>query len=173
MIEWIGQHNGALIAIATIAYTFFSGLMWWSMRQSLELTRNSFEETQRPHVGVGLIKSSLEASSGRFKFELELVNAGSVPARELRTEWTAKIGGSQRPRITPLERMTILPNRSISYGETIDNLDVQNVMRGTTHLEIQVDLVYKGRGNREYRTTQSVYFNHLTQLLSYGDSMFS
>src|SRR5712664_4923322 len=101
-----------VIALATLASLWISNRMWRVTGKYTEITKNIFEASSRPYIGV--TKLSMKAKEAGFnplpvfEFDVTYKNVGSVPALELRRSVTIMVDGEALPPITPEEATAVL-----------------------------------------------------------------
>ncbi len=87
-ISWLNENSGAVTAIVTAVYAFFTILLWWATRRQAALTRQIFEATHRPELAIRPYLR-FETNPGFLRMDFRLINHGSLAATV--TDWKASI----------------------------------------------------------------------------------
>lgn len=71
-----------VIALATVLYMIFTVLMWLSMKNSLNLSKQIFESTNRPFIGISEFSVQF-TDDGLLNPFFRYTNFGAIPAKQL------------------------------------------------------------------------------------------
>ena len=88
VISWLNANSGAVTAIVTAVYAFFTILLWWATRRQAALTRQIFEATHRPELAIRPYLR-FATNPGYLRLDFELTNHGPLTATV--TSWNATI----------------------------------------------------------------------------------
>jgi hypothetical protein len=162
LVKWLNTNGGAVVAMVTTVYTFFTILLWRATRQQAEITRLTFEASHRPYVTVkaeepGPQFMPVGQSSGRLSFKVVFENHGSVPAAI--TAWEARgtlmdHDGHEQPvaRMDPIENPVgryLAPHTAAAIVVHFRGGDLPNP---TLPFRLYASVTYRGLGTWTYRT---------------------
>ena len=115
--DFVDNHNGAIVALATLAVAAFTGTLWWTSKSTLSHLRREFEATHRPWIPPDIQLASgwtwTPDGDGQVTLRFTLQNIGSSPATNV----------DVRTRIFPLGWGFLSPpeaQKSLSQSERRD-----------------------------------------------------
>lgn len=86
LLDWLDKHNGAVMAIATVAgvlvaavYAYVTLRLWTATREQARLTREIFEVTHRPWLSIEPVQRFGFSEVG-VRLDFQLRNHGTAPA---------------------------------------------------------------------------------------------
>lgn len=82
VVALLDRHSGAVLAIVTTVYAFFTVLLWRATNRQAKISRQIFEASHRPWLTLSI------RSVQWLAFGVRLKNEGTVPACNAR--WTAR-----------------------------------------------------------------------------------
>lgn len=96
----------------------------------------------------------------KFPFKVSYENFGTIPAREVSVTYIARINGDIQPVMNiPLGPSTIFPQESESLENSIESNQILSVIEGSSVLEIEVEIKYKGVKQDQYVTREKARYN--------------
>ncbi|MBI3403841.1 MAG: hypothetical protein HY046_00080 [Acidobacteria bacterium] len=147
-------------AIATVAYTRYSKRMWQSMAETARFTRQSFEATNRPLVGIRSVDVHIEESLSPFVAILDIANVGNVPATNVRVEGEIWASDSPSSAVEAYPRgFVLLPNSNMVASQCILSDDLASLLDGRVALSLTVTVKYSGVRGDEYETRSEFTFD--------------
>jgi hypothetical protein len=154
----------AVIAVSTTAYAIISLLLWHTNRKLIELTRDMFEITNRPHVGVETIVCHIEPEDKSIAVIALIRNVGTAPALNFRAEWIPLINSCPQPvvALAPEATGTLLPG---AMPVCLDGAEgrsevVKAILSGASTLEFVIDITYDGVAGKHHHNHQKSRFHH-------------
>lgn len=161
MFAWLDQHNGAVVAVATvlnvlvaIVYAFFTGGLWRQARYQASQARAIFEATSRPWLSIEPIQRFGFSEAG-VRLDFRLRNHGHEPA--FADSWVLRWGLSSSDR-DPVPKdagsavtWCVLPSADV-WANPLDL--VSDAARGawSPGVRFEAAVYYHGAGTREHRT---------------------
>ncbi len=151
-----------VIAIATVIYVVATILLWWTTKQSVDITRQAFEAAQRPYIGATVAKRndypSPSSPSGpeRIEFSIDYTNAGTVHAHDVRSSLLIIIDGNFLPRKDKEEEdsLALLPRQTISQTAILHEAQDLAAIKGASTLSLLLKCTYKGPSEKQYSYQQ-------------------
>ena len=164
----------AMAAIATIAYTVFSILLWRTTRDAVKLTRESvdiarrsikiskraFEAASRPYVYIE--ESTLGGSLNRelININAKFKNCGNFLATEVIVTFKIYKRNSQEVIQERTEPTFLLePGKSKNTGISIAGSNYGPIRSGEIPIDVKVDVRYKGITQVEYYYRERYQWN--------------
>ena len=155
LLNWLNANSGAVTAVVTAVYAFFTILLWRVTKEQSTITRRIFEASHRPYVTVRAQEPPETRVQGRLLFNMVFENQGTVPADI--TVWEVQgtlmdLDGHEQP-ITLQEPRQSPVGRSLAPHE-LASIELHFVCGGLPN----PPLSFRLRGRVEYRgVTSSLY----------------
>lgn len=140
-VTWATMVN----VIITACYAIFAYLLWKTTNDSVKLTRQMFEASYSPYLGVQLVEIS-SIMDDTVMFQLVLKNYGNSPARNLTTtlEFIADGKIVQSEKIGPAS----LPPQGEAYIKI--HSSAKGYGRLTTDRQVGFSFSYESIANKKY-----------------------
>jgi hypothetical protein len=142
-----------IIAAAALVNLFVSYGMWSATRDYTEVTRNIFSAANRPYVGVFSYKANKNEANRIISISVEYKNFGTVLAKDIAVKWDIFVDGKPSQKVGVPDRPSVLfPQVPAELAAVISEPAYSPVVNGTSVLEVEVKITYKGIGKEEYYT---------------------
>jgi hypothetical protein len=172
VIAWLNANSGAVTAIVTAVYAFFTILLWWATRRQAwlsnqlataagiqaeaakaqaDITGLSFEAANRPHIEIRAEENSFLFTTEHYSLRFVLENHGSVPA--VLTGWRATVNLASgqhvvdRPHEPEDGGICIFPQRQVIVA--LQRGEGPEVPAPEARVDVTVE--YRGLPNSSYR----------------------
>ncbi len=101
VMAWLDQHSGAVTAMVTAVYAFFTVLLWRATKRQATLTQRTFEASHRPYLSLRVgEQGTTGAERDALRFDALIENVGAIPAEVTKWEVSATLmdlDGAHRP----------------------------------------------------------------------------
>jgi hypothetical protein len=88
VIEWLNANSGAVTAVVTAIYAFFTILLWRATGRQATLTKQTFAATNRPYLSLRIEWSDITVGvNDVVEVQAIVENVGTIPAEV--TKWEA------------------------------------------------------------------------------------
>jgi archaellum component FlaG (FlaF/FlaG flagellin family) len=148
-----------VIAVATVVYVVATILLWKETRDSVNITRETFEHSIKPIVAVPDISPTNKTDVGELTFTVTVENFGSVPAVEVKT--SAEVSADGRPlNVTKHETglLLIVPHSRIVTTFVLDGENYRRAI-GSAVLNFRFSTQYEGVAQKKYQYDfEGVYY---------------
>lgn len=148
----------AVIALATIVYVFFAAKLWSVNLDTLRLTKQIFESTNRPFLFTDMPELALSRTTYPSLIKIIINNKGHIPSSDVMISFRATYNDIDiTKRSLPSEPLSIFPN---SYEERafeiINNRNELFVLHSypsrANSLDVFLIVKYQGIANQQYAT---------------------
>jgi len=98
-LSWLNQNSGAVTAVVTAIYAFFTVLLWRATKRQATLTQRAVEARNRPYLSM-LSQEDNVGGHDNISFSVLIENVGTVPAEVQKWEVSASLlnlDGKQEP----------------------------------------------------------------------------
>jgi hypothetical protein len=171
LMSWLNQNSGAVTAIVTAIYAFFTVLLWRATHRQATLTQRAFEASNRPYISLRSQEEDPPHDLDAVSFTVLIENLGSVPAHVTKWEVSASLMGQdgksesvdQAEGHKVLETLLgacLFPSQQHPVSITFHK---QGILRTPLPLRLMVTLEYRGVSERSYRTSVEVQRTPLEQ----------
>jgi hypothetical protein len=145
-----------VIAVATVAYFISTMLLWRETRDSVRITRDMFEASHRPYIGLTAISHTI--SDEKATFTVRYKNAGSVPARDFKVGVQVVANGIVVPQgAREEEDISVIPPGLEQFDiATITGPNELKAVKDAHTLAILFKCSYKGMTDKEYCYTDKL-----------------
>lgn len=140
-----------IIALATVLYMVFTVLMWLSMRRSINLTKQNFELTNRPFIGINRVDVKF-VDNGRLNPFFEYINFGNVPAKEIIIEFFITINSKQVFNFNSTIN-NIFPTNTSMWADVFE-LDFKSMFSSNDTFIFTMNISYNGVTKTKYSTKE-------------------
>jgi archaellum component FlaG (FlaF/FlaG flagellin family) len=153
-----------VIGLATVVSLWISSRMWKVTRKYTEITKDIFEASSRPYVGVTKLSMTPKEAGFDplpvFEFDVTYKNVGSVPALEVRRSVTVMVDGKALPPITPEESPAVLmPESEMSALIYYNDPQHFKAIESANELTLIFSCTYRGVTEKEYRYEQKAAYD--------------
>jgi hypothetical protein len=156
-----------ITAISTTVYVIATIRLWQETRNSVRITRETFEHSIKPIVAVPEITPLNKADEKVLTFSLKVENYGSVPAIEVNT--SAKITADGNPlRVQKHETGNLLipPHSHIVTTFILDETDYTRALK-SARLDFSFSALYEGVAEKKYQYDfEGVYYPNKDEFVS-------
>jgi hypothetical protein len=149
----------AIIGVATVAYVIFAALLWFVSNNTLKLTKQIFEATNRPFVFPELPK--IDWSKPHY-IQTVIRNNGRMPANSVSFKFFATFSDNNNEKDvtgkqSSVNSLTIFPDSTVEKDFAINNehADIAGICTSQYErfsLVIGIDITYRGITKQEYAT---------------------
>jgi hypothetical protein len=153
-----------IIAIATVIYVAAALLLWWTTKQSVDITRQAFEAAHRPYIGATVAKRAELTSPERIELSVTFINAGTVSAHDVKSSLLIIIDGNFLQRAAKEEEgnLVVLPSQSTDQIAVIHEAQDLAAVRGASSLSLLFKCTYKGPTEKEYSYQQKYTYHRIS-----------
>lgn len=150
-----------IIAAATVIYVVATILLWWTTKQSVDITRRLFNLSQRPLIGAKVARRINLKKPERIQFGITFTNAGTVSAHDVWTSLRIIIDGNFLPEKSPgyEENFILLPNQVMEVMATVDEPQDLASVKTASVLALLFKCTYKGPTEEEYHYEQKYAYD--------------
>ena len=150
-----------IIALATIANVFVSTLMWVITNKYVRITRDIYESSQRPYIGVSKYELTDNPATNLLSYHIKMENFGNVPAKNMHTNIKIFINGDEHPiPAGPVEASTLFPKVFDSLTGIIRVPEQRlPILNGLSRLELELSIDYEGIVTAKYSTKERAQYN--------------
>lgn len=148
-----------VIAGSTVVYVVATILLWRETRDSVKITRETFENSLRPFIGVPELSVHNHTDKLELVFTLKVMNFGSIPAIEVRTSANILADGNTLPVQKHESGFLLIPPHSdILTIFTLDEADYQRAIK-SARLDFRGSVQYEGISQKKYQYDfEGVYY---------------
>ena len=139
-----------VIALAAIINLVVSTLLWRETRSYSKTTRDMFEASHRPYVGVHRIQFTNDESQRKITIRAEIHNKGSVPAQRVEYEVKVVANGFPLPVIMAEHKPSLIFPGTPAFNTS--HITDAKEYRDTISMPIDffLSVHYEGVANRKY-----------------------
>lgn len=152
-----------VIAAATVAYFITTFGLWLTTRQSVNLTRKIFEESNRPRVGAIQAERKADVYSPNLQvvYAVTYINAGSTTAHDVQTSIDVFVDGVKWAADEHEEEpsQVLLSNFPYTFERVIEEQSKINSIEKASTLSLIFKCSYKGTAGRYYGYEQKYTVN--------------
>ena len=140
-----------IIAVLKFVYVVVTALLWITTRNSVNITRDTFENSFMPIVAVPLLTPHNNTDSKEFAFTLTVFNYGSVPAVEVETSAEILADGiALSPKKHETGFLLIPPHSDIQTVFILVGDDYNRALNSAS-LTFRFSALYEGVAEKKYR----------------------
>ena len=150
-----------VIATATVVNLFVSIFLWRATAGATRITRDIFEASHRPYLGVTQIDTELDAANQRMKIVCHARNFGSIPAHNVEIiKGQNLINGVpvKYPHPTKFGKFSVFPGAPHFLNFFLRGPHPLATLP-TANLELHVTLRYEGLNGKGYRYHQESMYH--------------
>ena len=157
----------AIIAIATVLYTFFAAKLWSISRGTLQLTQKMFESTNRPFLFTEIPELALSNTTYPSMVKIKICNKGHIPSSEVTTSFRATFNTKDITKsATPSDPVSIFPNSFEEQAFQIQNssneLFILTAYASRPNaLDVFFNIKYHGIANQQYTTDCQYHYDSI------------
>jgi hypothetical protein len=139
-----------VIAFATVINVIGALLLWRETRDSVRITRDMFEASHRPYLGVTDSKTFIHYDKQEIEFMMPLINTGTVPANDVQRELLVLIDGV-RIELDRYEHQghCVLPHLNYGHTVTLSGDKFTKAINAST-VNLRLKFRYKGIEQKGY-----------------------
>lgn len=152
-----------IIAASTVIYVAATILLWWTTKQSVDMTRRLFNLSHRPHIGAKVARRLDLKKPERIKFGIAFTNAGTVSAHDVWSSLEIIIDGNLLPDESPTykENLVLLPNQAMEQMFTVKEPQNLAAVKGASILALLFKCTYKGPTEEGYYYEQKYTYDRI------------
>ena len=160
-----------IIASATVLYMLFTILMWLSMRKSINLSKQIFETTNRPFIGIS--EFSLQfTDNGLLNPFIRYSNFGTIPAKQLLLKINYVLN-SKNIFSFKVDLSNLFPKDKSMWGDVIQSEFVKSNLTPSDNFSFSLDLQYNGVTETSYSTKELYKYDHISNSFSVVESIWN
>jgi hypothetical protein len=156
----------AIIAIATVAYVIATILLWIETKRSVNITRETFENSFLPIVAVPSLIPHNKPNEKEIAFTVIVRNFGNIPAVEVETSASILADGiALSPKKFETGFLLIPPQSEIFSTFILVNGDYQRALKSSS-LSFRFSALYEGIAEKKYRYNfEGVYYPNKSEFV--------
>ncbi|MCJ7648863.1 MAG: hypothetical protein MUP85_09645 [Candidatus Lokiarchaeota archaeon] len=160
----------ALIALETFLYMVFTALMWLSMKNSINISKQNFEATNRPFVGIS--DSDVKfVDNGYLNPYFKCVNFGNVPAKEIFFELIVTLNTIIIHNFE-LSLNNIFPSNDSMWADVFES-DFKSMISPQDSFTLKLNIFYCGVTKTKYTTTELYKYDYTTNNFTTVESIWN
>jgi hypothetical protein len=159
-MAWLDDHSGAVTAMVSAVYAFFTVLLWRATKRQTMLTQRTVEASNRPYLSM-LAQEDEAIGRDSLSFTVLIENVGSVPAVVTKWEVSATLMDldGKPERVEQFEGRKVsetllgaclFPGRECPVSV---EFRYPGIWRTRLPLRLAATLEYRGPSENIYRTT--------------------
>lgn len=137
--------SNVVVALATVANVGVSACLYIATNQSVAISRDVFQSTNRPYVGVDEIKVTPDPQTKLITWSIQLKNFGTVPAYNSISDLSMKENGKAIQMLSvPSKPITMFPGNVSLMGGTSGPQIYDDIMMSRRIVTMKFKALYKG-----------------------------
>ncbi|MEW6196763.1 MAG: hypothetical protein AB1521_16575 [Bacteroidota bacterium] len=156
-----------VIAFATFSYMIFTVLMWLSMKKSINLTKQNFELSNRPFIGVTEFGINF-VDNGHLNPFFRYINFGNVPAKEIVLNLSIE-HNSEKIFYYKSIMNNVFPSNTSMWAEVFET-DYKSMISPTDDFTLAMNISYNGVTNTRYSTKELYKYDYASNSFSVIES---
>ena len=154
---WIVTINSFLM----IMYVNLTRKTLISTQDSVELSRKTYENNNRPFLGIIKYQITKNNKKKTFIFEPVIKNCGVIPAKEIKINFDYFYNGVTVERLqSPLYPSVLFPDSEACLSNIITTPEKYiSIMNGSSVLEVFLDIKYNGVSDKIHSTHEKCKYD--------------
>lgn len=160
----------SLIAFATFAYMVFTVLMWLSMRKSINLTKQNFELTNRPFIGISEFRAHF-VDNGFLNPTVKYINFGTIPAKEIILSFSFILDSKQVSHYEVILN-NLFPTKGSAWIDVIKSDFSKEIISPNSIFTLGINISYNGVTKTRYSTKELYKYDNIGDSFSVIESVW-
>jgi len=150
-----------VIAVATVVYSVLTLLLFITTSRNTSITREIFEASHRPYLGIPEINTTIAPSGNAVHFECGIQNFGSIPAHniEMTAGDLAINGAAVNLRAGEFGKFSIFPTSHHFFHTDIHDAPNAATVLQFSRVELRISLRYEGLAKKKYTYDYHAMYN--------------
>ena len=160
-----------IISLATILYMIFTILMWVTMKNSIDLSKQIFDSTNRPFIGVSEFSIQF-THNGLLNPFIRYSNFGTVPAKQLLLK-IEYILNSKNIFSYEIELPNLFPKDNSIWGAEIQSEFLKNKLNPLDTFSFSLVIQYNGVTKTKHYTKELYKYDYKNERFSVTESTWN
>ena len=160
-ISLLGLSIAVVNSFLTLIYVLLTRNILLSAKNSVELSKNNYENNNRPFLGIIKYQITKDNKKKTFIFEPVIKNCGIIPAKEIKINFDYFYNGTTVERLqTPFYPSVLFPDSEACLSNIITTAEkYKSIMNGSSILDVFFYIQYKGVSDKIYSTQEKCKYD--------------
>lgn len=150
----------SLITLITFLYMVFTALMWISMKKSVDLSKQIYESSNRPFIGIPSINLQF-VDKGLLNPSINFSNFGNIPAKQILLRLECLIN-SELVEFFEISLPNSFPKKSGFWANTVGSKFCKDILNPSDMFTFSFEITYYGITKTKYSTKELYKYDQVS-----------